>query len=351
MKAFVTGATGYVGQAVTRDLLAHSHQVRALIRKTSDTRYLEGLDVERACGDLRDVQSLRDGMRGCDTLFHVGAYVALWAPDPNDILDANVLGTRNILQVATELGYQKCVYTSSIATVGPNLDGTPADEEAIYRWEPEDTYLLSKYMGEMEALRAAVRGCPVVIVNPASCYGEFDYRPSLPGMLVLHFLCGRMKAYIDSTMNMIDVRDQARGHVLAAERGRIGERYLIGNENLSVRDACRLLSEITGIPAPTRRIPIRVAMLLGLIAELRAQYVTKKPPSMNHAAIKMGRFHIAYDCSKAVRELGLELHPVRGGLERAVEWFMNNGFVPEKYQRIYRAHRAKLDAAPVKAAA
>lgn len=351
MKAFVTGATGYIGQAVVRDLLAHHHAVRVLIRKTSDTRYLDDLTVERVYGDLRDLQSLRDGMRGCDTLFHVGAYVALWAPDPNDIIDANVVGTRNILQVATALGYQRCVYTSSIATVGPNPDGTPADEESIYRWEPTDTYLLSKYMGEMEALRAAARGCPVVVVNPASCYGEFDYRPSLPGMLVLHFLCGRMKAYIDSTMNMIDVRDQARGHVLAAERGRIGERYLIGNENLSVRDACRLLSAITGIPAPTHRIPIHVAMLFGLIAQLRAQYITRKAPSMNYAAIKMGRFHIAYDCSKAVSELGLELHPVRHALERGVEWFMQNGFVPEKYQRIYRAHRAKLAAAPVRAAA
>ncbi len=351
MKAFVTGATGYVGQAVVRDLLTHGHSARVLVRKSSDTRYLDGLDVARAYGDLRDVQSLRDGMDGCDTLFHVGAYVALWAPDPNDIIDANVLGTRNILRVATELGYRKCVYTSSIATVGPNPDGTPADEEAISRWEPTDTYLRSKYMGEMEALHAAARGCPVTIVNPASCYGELDYRPSLPGMLVLHFLCGRMKAYIDSTMNMIDVRDQARGHVLAAERGRIGERYLIGNENLSVRAACRLLSEITGIPAPRHRIPINVAMLFGMLAQLRAQYITKKPPSMNYAAIKMGRFQIAYDCSKAVRELGLELHPVRGALERGVEWFMNNGFVPERYQRVYRAHRRKLGVSTLRAAA
>lgn len=351
MKAFVTGATGYVGQAVVRDLLAHGHQVRALVRRTSDTRYLDGIDVERVYGDLRDLESLRAAMQGCDTLFHVGAYVALWAPDPSEILDANVLGTRYVLQVARDLGYQKCVYTSSIATVGPNPDGTPADEEAIYRWAPEDTYLLSKYMGEVEALRAAVRGCPVVIVNPASCYGEFDYRPSLPGMLVLHVLCGRMKAYIDSSMNMIDIRDQARGHVLAAERGRVGERYLIGNENIGVREACQILSEITGIPPPKYRIPIRVAMLFGLMAQLRAQYITKRPPSMNYAAIKMGRYQIAYDCSKAVRELGLELHPVRGALERSVEWFMNNGFVPEKYQRIYRAHRAKLGGAGIRAAA
>ena len=341
MKAFVTGATGYVGQAVVRDLLAHDHSVRVLIRKTSDTRYLDGLNVERVFGDLRDVKSLRDGMKGCDTLFHVGAYVALWAPDPNDIIEANVLGTRNILQQAMDLGYEKCVYTSSIACVGPNLDGTPADEESIYRWAPEDTYLLSKYMAEMEALRLAIRGCPVVIVNPASCYGEFDYRPSLPGMLVLHFLCGRMKFYIDSALNMIDVRDLARGHVLAAERGRVGERYLIGNENVTVLDACRMLSDITGIPAPTRAVPIQVAMMFGLMAQLRAEYITKKPPSMNYAAIKMGRFQISYDCSKAVRELGLELHPVKPALARAVDWFMNNGFVPEKYQQIYRAHLAK----------
>ena len=351
MKAFVTGATGYVGQAVMHDLLEHGHQVRALARKTSDTRYLDGLPVERAYGDLRDAPSLREGMKGCDTLFHVGAYVALWAPDPSEIIDANVQGTRNILRLARELGYQKVVYTSSIATVGPNLDGTPADEESIYRWAPEDTYMLSKYMAEREALQEAVRGCPVVIVNPASCYGEFDYRPSLPGMLVLHFLCGRMKAYIDSTMNMIDIRDQARGHVLAAERGRVGERYLIGNENVRVWDACKLMHEITGLPMPKFRIPIRVAMFFGLIAQLRAEYVTKKPPSMNYAAMKMGRFHIAYDCSKAVRELGLELHPVRGGLERAIDWFMNNGYVPEKSQRIYRAHRARLGGAPARAAA
>jgi dihydroflavonol-4-reductase len=351
VKAFVTGATGYVGQAVVRDLLGHGHQVRALVRKTSDTRYLDGLDAERTFGDLRDIQSLRAGMHGCDTLFHVGAYVALWAPDPGEIIDANVMGTRNILRVARELGYRRCVYTSSIATVGPNPDGTPADEDALYRWVPEDAYMLSKYMAEMEALREAVRGCPVVIVNPASCYGEFDYRPSLPGMLVLHFLCGRMKGYIDSTMNMIDIRDQARGHVLAAERGRIGERYLIGNENVSVWDACKMLHEISGLPMPKFRVPIQVAMAFGLLAQLRAQYVTKKPPSMNYAAMKMGRYHIAYDCSKAVRELGLELHPVRHGLERAVEWFMNNGYVPEKNKQVYLAHRARLGKEPIKAAA
>lgn len=351
MRAFVTGATGYVGQAVTRDLLAHHHAVRVLVRKTSDTRYLDGLAVERVYGDLRDIDSLRQGMRGCDTLFHVGAYVAMWAPDPSEIIDANVLGTRNVLQAAGEFDYRKCVHTSSIATVGPNPDGTPADEEAIYRWSPEDTYLLSKYMGEMEALRAAVRGCPVVIVNPGSCYGAFDYRPSLPGMLVLHFLCGRMKAYIDSTLNMIDVRDLARGHVLAAERGRVGERYLLGNENLTVQGACRILSEITGIPPPKHRMPLRLAMLLGLLAQLRAQYITRRPPSMNYAAIKMGRFQIAYDCSKSVRELGLELHPVRGALERAVEWFMNNGYVPKRYQHMYRAHRARLGGATLRTAA
>lgn len=351
MKAFVTGATGYVGQAVVRDLLGHSHQVRALVRKTSDTRYLEGLPVERAYGDLRDVASLREGMRGCDTLFHVGAYVALWAPDPSEIIDANVTGTRNILRTARELGYAKVVYTSSIATVGPNLDGTPADEESIYRWAPEDTYMMSKYMAEMEALQEVARGCPVVIVNPASCYGENDYRPSLPGMLVLHFLCGRMKAYIDSTMNMIDIRDQARGHVLAAERGRVGERYLIGNENVRVWDACQMMHEITGLPMPKLKVPIQIAMVFGLAAQLRAQYLTKKPPSMNYSAMKMGRFHIAYDCSKAVRELGLELRPVKGALERAIEWFMGNGFVPEANQRIYRAHRARLGGEATRAAA
>ncbi len=342
MKAFVTGATGYVGQAVMRDLLQHGHQVRALVRKTSDTRYLDGLPVERAYGDLRDLQSMREGMKGCDTLFHVGAAVALWAPDPSEFIDANVVGTRNILRIAREYGYQKVVYTSSIACVGPELDGRPATEESIYRWTPNDPYMMSKYMAEMEALQEVARGCPVVIVNPASCYGENDYRPSLPGMLVLHFLCGRMKVYIDSTMNMIDVRDQARGHVLAAERGRIGERYLIGNENVGVWDACRMMHEITGLPLPSFKIPIQVAMAFGLLAELRAQYVTKKPPSMNFHAMKMGAFHISYDCSKAVRELGLELHPVRGALERAIEWFMGNGFVPEKYQRVYREHRAKL---------
>lgn len=351
MKAFLTGATGYVGQAVMRDLVAHGHQVRALVRKTSDTRYLNGLPVERVYGDLRDPQSLRDGMKGCDTLFHVGAAVALWAPDPTEFIDANVLGTRTILRLARELGYQKVVYTSSIACVGPNLDGTPANEDSIYRWTPSDPYMMSKYMAEMEALQEVARGCPVVIVNPASCYGEFDYRPSLPGMLVLHFLCGRMKVYIDSTMNMIDIRDQARGHVLAAERGRIGERYLLGNENVRVWDACQMMHEITGLPMPKFRIPIKVAMAFGLIAQLRAQYLTQKPPSMNYHAMKMGQYHIAYDCSKAVRELGLELHPVRGGVERAIEWFMNNGYVPEKYRRVYRAHRAKLGASVVKAAA
>jgi dihydroflavonol-4-reductase len=327
MKTLVTGGTGFVGANVVRALLKRGVEVRALVRPRSDTGNLDSLEVELVAGDLRDRGSLEAALNGCDMLYHVAAMYALWARDPQEIYDSNVTGTINILEAAGQAGVQKIVYTSSVATIGLPKDGTPGTEEVPLA--PEDMvsdYKRSKYLAEQEVLKYAQRGLPVVIVNPSFPVGAWDVKPTPSGQIIVNFLRGKIPAYVDTGLNVVDVEDVALGHVLAAERGRIGERYILGHTNLTLPELFQLLAQVSGMNAPRIRIPYGFAYLSACVSELVARTITHKPPFATLAGVKLSRKRMFFDSSKAVQELGLPQTPAIEALSKAVQWFRAHGY-------------------------
>jgi dihydroflavonol-4-reductase len=327
MKALVTGGTGFIGANVVRALLARGYRVRVLLRPGSNRRNLEGLQVELAWGDIRDRGSLERALEGCSLLFHVAALYSFWVRPRNLIYEVNVEGTRNALQAALERGLERVVYTSSVAALGLPKGKEPADETTPV--EPEaiiGDYKRSKYLAEQVALQFAERGLPVVIVNPSLPVGPYDIKPTPSGRIILDFLNRRMTAYMDTGMNIVDVEDVALGHLLAAEKGRVGERYILGGENLTMKELLALLAEITGLPAPKIKLPYYP--LLGL-SYLNAAFctLTGATPRMTPETIRMSRHYMFYNPSKAVRELGFPQTPARTALQKAVDWFRANGYV------------------------
>ena len=327
MKTFVTGGTGFVGANVVRTLLRRGREVRALVRPRSDTRNLDSLDVELVAGDLRDRGSLEAALEGCDTVYHVAAMYALWTANPREVYDSNVTGTVNLLEAAGMAGVQKIVYTSSVATVGLPMDGTPGTEDIPLR--PEDMvgdYKRSKYLAEQEALKYAQRGLPVVIVNPSFPVGPWDVKPTPSGQTIVNFLRGKIPAYVDTGLNVVDVEDVAIGHVMAAEKGRIGERYILGHANLTLPELFQLLEQVSGVKAPRLRIPYGCAYLSACVSEFMARTVTHKPPFVTLAGVKLSRKRMFFDASKAVRELGFPQTPAVDALSKAVQWFRAHGY-------------------------
>ena len=327
MKTLVTGGTGFVGANVVRALLKRGVEVRALVRPRSDTRNLDSLEVELVAGDLRDRGSLEAALDGCDMLYHVAAMYALWARNPQEIYDSNVTGTINILEAAGQAGVQRIVYTSSVATIGLPKDGTPGTEEVPL--PPEDMvsdYKRSKYLAEQEVLKYAQRGLPVVIVNPSFPVGAWDVKPTPSGQIIVNFLRGKIPAYVDTGLNVVDVEDVAIGHVLAAERGRIGERYILGHTNLTLPELFQLLAQVSGMNAPRIRIPYGFAYLSACVSEFVARTITHKPPFVTLAGVKLSRKRMFFDPSKAVRELGLPQTPAIEALSKAVQWFRAHGY-------------------------
>jgi dihydroflavonol-4-reductase len=327
MKTLVTGGTGFIGANVVRALLERGVEVCALVRPRSDTRNLDSLDVELVAGDLRDRGSVEAALEGCDTVYHVAAMYTLWARHPREIYDSNVTGTVNILEAAEQAGVRKIVYTSSVATIGLPKDGTPGTEEAPLL--PEDMvsdYKRSKYLAEQEALKCAQRGLPVVIVNPSFPVGAWDVKPTPSGQIIVNFLRGKIPAYVDTGLNVVDVEDVAIGHILAAEKGRIGERYILGHANLTLPELFQLLAQVSGMSAPRLRIPYGVAYLSACVSELMARTVTHKPPFVTLAGVKLSRKRMFFDASKAVRELGLPQTPALEALRKAVQWFRTHGY-------------------------
>jgi dihydroflavonol-4-reductase len=328
MKTLVTGGTGFVGANVVRALLKRGADVRALVRPRSDTQNLDRLDVELVAGDLRDRSSLEAALEGCDTVYHVAAMYTLWARNPREIYDSNVTGTINILEAAGQAGVQKIVYTSSVATIGLPKDGTPGNEDIPLA--PEDMvsdYKRSKYLAEQEVLKHARRGLPVVIVNPSLPVGAWDVKPTPSGQIIVNFLRGKIPAYVDTGLNVVDVEDVAIGHVMAAEKGRIGERYILGHANLTLPELFQLLEQISGRRAPHVRIPYSVAYLSACVSECVARTITHKPPFVTLAGVKLSRKRMFFDASKAVRELGLPQTPAIEALSKAVQWFRGHGYV------------------------
>lgn len=313
----VTGATGFIGWHVARLLGERGHKVRALVRPSARLREL---DAEPVTGDLRDPSSLERAAAGCGVVFHVAADYRLWARDSNELYRSNVDGTRNLLNAARGAGVERFVHTSTVGCIGVPPGGVGDENHPVSIEEMSGPYKRSKYMAERIALEFAASGFPVIIVNPTAPVGDHDFKPTPTGRIVLDFLKGRMPAYIDTGLNMVDVRDTAAGHLLACERGKPGERYILGCENLTLAEILKKLAAITGKAAPKVRLPYAAAWIAGVIATSVAN-VTGRPPRAPLDAVRMARKKMFVSHEKARRELGFVPGPVDPALGRAVKWF------------------------------
>ncbi len=331
MTTLLTGGTGFVGSHVARLLTERGERVRLLVRKSSRMDNLATLDArltETFCGDLSDPGPLRDAVRGCDTLYHVAADYRLWAKDPQDLYRANVDGTRHLLAAARDEGISRIVYCSTVGALGIPHDGTPGTETTpVAEGNMIGHYKRSKFLAEREAQRFADEGLPVVIVNPSTPVGEQDLKPTPTGQIIVDFLNRRLPATIDTGLNLVDVRDVAAGMLLAAEHGVPGQRYILGNQNLTLKQMLALLSEITGLPAPRIQMPYAVAWAAVGLENLVVSGLLRRAPAHPFEGVRMARHKMFFDPSKAVRELGMPQTPVRDALERAADWFRANGYV------------------------
>ena len=326
MRALVTGGTGFIGSSIVRALLSTGYEVRVLIRNGSDTRNLDGLEIERVIGDITDPMSLARAMRGCSHVFHAAALYSFWVTIPGLIERVNVQGTRNVLQAALEAGIGLVVYTSSVAALAVPEDGAPVDElTPIDPGKIIGAYKRSKYAAEQVALEYVAKGLPVIIVNPSFPVGPRDIKPTPTGQTIVDFLNHRLPAYVDTGMNVVDVDDVARGHVLAAEKGRIGERYILGGKNMTMGELLALLSKITGIRAPRMRMPYQPLLALSYLNAGWCR-MTKTTPRMTPDTIRMSRHYMYYNPAKAIDELGLPQTEPQVALAKAVDWYVENGY-------------------------
>jgi dihydroflavonol-4-reductase len=326
-RVLVTGGTGFIGHHVVRRLCAVGFAVRVLARPTSSSALLEGLPVEVVSGDLTDPTSLRPAVQGCSAVFHVAADYRLWAAQPQELYRSNVEGTEQLLRAAREAGTERFVYTSTVGTLAFSRNGKPATEESVADLAKlAGHYKRSKFMAEQVALRYAREGFPVVVVNPSAPVGEGDSRPTETGKMILDFLNHRMPAYIDTGLSLVDVRDVAEGHLAAMRLGRPGERYILGGPNMSFRDILAALGRIAGMPAPTVKMPYSVALCAGALDSCVAK-ILRRPPRIPLEGVRMARYKMFVSSAKAEQELGYRPGPVEPALERAVQWFRENGYV------------------------
>ena len=334
MRALVTGGTGFIGGAVVRQLLEAGHEVRALVRPGADTRQLNGLPVERLEGDLSDGDRLRRGISGCDWLFHVAALYSYWGHGWEEYYQTNVEGTRRVLEVARDEGVERIVYTSSIAALGVHGDHTLATEDTAASLEDRiGSYQRSKFLAQEIALDFARRGLPVVIVNPSTPVGVGDHKPTPTGQIIVDFLNGRMFGYVDTGLNIVNVEVVATGHLLAAERGRVGERYILGGENLTLKQILDILADISGRPPVRLRIPHWVALAFAHVDVAMARLNRSRTPAATPEKVRLSRRYEWFDCGKAVRELGLPQTPARDALRKAVEWYVAHGYAAQAKRR------------------
>ncbi len=318
----VTGASGFLGWHVARLLEERGHRVRALVRPSSKLRELQ---AETAAGDLRDVGSLERAVAGCSLVFHMAADYRLWAGDPGELYRSNVEGTRNLLEAARRAGVERVVYTSTVGCIGIPKDGLGDETIPVTLEEMKGAYKRSKFLAERVALDFAASGFPVVVVNPTAPVGDHDWKPTPTGKIVLDFLKGAMPAFIDTGLNLVDARDTAAGHLLAAERGRPGERYIVGAENLTLAEILQKLAKLTGKAAPRVKLPYAVAYAAGVVTTGWAR-LTGRAPLAPLDAVRMAKEKMFVSHAKAGRELGFSPGPVDGALGRAVEWFQANGY-------------------------
>lgn len=313
---------------MARAVVAKGDEVRVLVRAGSNRHNLDGLPVEVVEGDLQDPSSLKKTIIGCQGLYHVAAHYALWAQDPATFYKVNVEGTKHLFRAAEQAGVERIVYTSTIGAIGLPGDGGLGRED-LFPSESQlsGDYKRSKFLAEQEVLKMAQQGLPVVIVNPTAPVGARDVKPTPTGQIIVDFMKGRMFAYIETGMNLIDVDDVALGHVRAMERGRIGERYILGNKNLMFREICQMLSQLTGMSAPRVRLPWKMILPLAHVNTWVANHVTHKTPRIPLEGVRMAKYRMHYDCTKARKELDLPQTSVETALKKGIEWFQQNGYV------------------------
>ncbi len=328
MTTLVTGASGFIGSAVVRGLIGSGHDVRVLLRPQSERRNLEGLSLDIVIGDLTDRASLARAATGCEALFHVAADYRIWVPDPAPIYRTNVEGTRGLMLAAAEAGVQRIVYTSSVATLGLSVNGTPADESTPVALEDMiGHYKRSKFLAEQEVLRLVQEyRLPAVIVNPSAPIGPRDIRPTPTGRLILDAATGRMPAYVDTGLNLVHVDDVAAGHLLAFERGRIGERYVLGGENMTLAQILGAVARLAGRRAPRLRLPHDALLPFAYLAETWGR-LTRTEPRLTADGLRMAKKHMYYSSAKAKHELGYDARPVEEAFADAIAWFRGNGYL------------------------
>jgi dihydroflavonol-4-reductase len=328
MAVLVTGGTGFVGSRLVRKLLDRGETVRCLVRKSSPQGNLEGLTVEQVVGDLQDAASLERAVSGCRVVYHVAADYRLWSRDPQELYRNNVDGTRNLLDASHRAGCERTVYCSSVGALGIPKGGASGNETTPVTLDDMiGHYKRSKFLAEQEALKAAERGVAVVIVNPSTPVGPNDIKPTETGRIITRFLNDQMPAYLDTGLNLVDVDDVAEGHILAAERGKIGEKYILGNRNMTLREILETLSRLTGKPAPRGKIPYGMALGVAHINQFFSGTLLGREPGVPVEGVRMAGKLMFFDASKAVKELGLPQTPVDDALGRAIRWFVDHGYV------------------------
>jgi dihydroflavonol-4-reductase len=328
MKAFLTGATGFVGSHVARTLAEAGADLRLLVRSTSRTDNIAGLRAEVVQGDLCDPASLKSAISGCEFVFHVAADYRLWVRDPEQMYRANVEGTRAIIQASQEKGVRRVIYCSSVATMGFTETGEVVNEDTpVSLGDMIGHYKRSKFMAEQIALQAGRSGAGVVVVNPTTPIGEGDIKPTPTGRIVVDFLKRKFPAYVDTGLNLADVKEVARGHLLAMEKAVPGERYILGGENLTLKQILDKLAALTGLPSPTTKVPHAVALGFAALDQFFTGTIMGREPRATIDAVRMGRKKMFASSAKAARELGYKIIPVNDALERAVRWFHANGYV------------------------
>jgi dihydroflavonol-4-reductase len=329
VKVFITGATGFVGSHVAQELSRRGADLRILIRSTSKLENLAGLHAETVIGDLLQVNALRSAVSGCDAVMHVAADYRLWVTDPERMHATNVVGTRELLRIAREEGVRRVVYTSSVATMGFFSDGRLADEATpVSLANMIGHYKRSKYLAEQEAVTAARDGQQVIILNPTTPIGSGDIKPTPTGRIVVDFLNRKFPAYMDTGLNLVDVNEVARTHVHALEGGRSGERYILGGENLTLKQLLDKMSAITGLPSPTMRVPHSVAMAFAVWDQTVTGKLRGREPRATVEAVRMGKKKMFVSSAKAERELGFHVLPVYAALRSAIDWFRAHGYAP-----------------------
>ena len=329
MKTLITGAAGFVGSAVLRQLLAAGHDVRALVRPNSDRRNLIGLRVEIVNGDVTDRQSLDLAMKGCSTLFHVAGDYRLWLLKPGEMYETNVIGTRNIMLAAMDAGIKRVVYTSSVATLGVTLNGSPADEDTpVSLKDMIGHYKRSKFMAEAEVKRLAdEQGLPIIIVNPSTPVGPRDIKPTPTGRIIVDAASGRMPAYVDTGLNLVHVDDVAIGHLLALERGKLGDRYILGACNMTLKEIFCTVGRLTGQNPPKICLPHALVFPIACMSEAWARLVSRREPRVSLTGVRLARKRMFFSIEKAKRFLGFNPRPIEEALRDAVDWFRENGYL------------------------